>query len=129
MPRSEDMLPKKLRYRWLRRLDEEYQKLHDKHYKAAPRNGEIPVGGGDWMDTFFRMESIRGMINALRNNKSLKDSLEDGVAVGVISIQLWNKRREWQVHRWEGTARSYLENLTHLIQQSFKEKNTNETRT
>lgn len=81
--------------------------MHDRHYANAPKNG-IPAGGGDWMDCFFRMETIRGFMNGLRAGKTTKESFEDGVAVGEIAVELWNKKREWQVHRWKGFPRSYL---------------------
>lgn len=91
-------------------LDEKMQELYEKHYKAAPRNG-IPIGGGDWMDTFFRTEAIRGCLGALRRGKNLEEAIQEGITVSEISVGIWNKKREWQVHRWEKTGEMYLRDL------------------
>ena len=96
-------------------LDKEYDKLSQRHYASTPKRGEIPVGGGDWMDSFFRMEAIRGCLSALRSGNSLTKAIEDGKAVSEISVQIWNKRREWQVHRWPKTAHPYLEMLVYRL--------------
>ena len=55
-------------------LDQEYQRLSDTHYTNAPKG--MPVGGGDWMDSFFRMEAIRGTMNGLRRGLSLEESID-----------------------------------------------------
>lgn len=99
------------RFAILRFLDDEYQKLYAKHYELSPKNGEIPVGGGDWMDMFFRTEGLRGMINKLDSNGTIKEALEDGKTVSEIAVGLWNKKREWQVHRWNKTCHTYLINI------------------
>ena len=99
------------RYAILKELDSEYQMLHDYYYKVAPIGGRIPVGGGEWMDTFFKMEAIRGTQNALRNGVSIKEAVKQGKTTSEIAIELWNTKREWQIHRWKGECHSYLERL------------------
>lgn len=101
------------RLRLLSLLGEEYQRLHDKHYLSAPRG--VPVGGGDWMDTFFRMEAIRGTQGALERGDSIAEAIGEGKAVSSIAVRLWNAKREWQVHRWEETAHGWLEMLVHRL--------------
>ena len=96
-------------YSILRNMDVEYQKLDERHRESQPKNNSIPVGGGDWMDTFFRMEALRGTMSALRSGKSIPKAIEDGKAVSEISVRIWNGRREWQVRRWVETAHAYLE--------------------
>ena len=51
------------------------------------------------MDSFFRAEAVRGVLTALRSGKGLEDSVADGKALCEIAVQIWNTRREWQVHR------------------------------
>lgn len=104
-------LTKKRRYEILRWLDEKYQSVQRKHYGNAPKGGSIPVGGGDWMDMFFRAEGLRGCIGALRRGVSLKGSFEEGKAVSEIAVRVWNEKREWQVHRQDKTVHSYLDGV------------------
>lgn len=100
----------------MRRLDEEYQKLSDAHYRAAPKGGSVAVGGGEWVDTFFKMEAIRGCLTALRNLKNLSEAVEEGKAVSSIAVQLWNQKREFQVRRWEETSHAFLIQLVSRLQ-------------
>jgi hypothetical protein len=51
------------------------------------------------MDTFFKMEAIRGVLGALRHGDTLEKARQDGKVVCEIAIQLWNTKREWQVRR------------------------------
>ena len=99
------------RLEFIRRMDVVYQDLQQKHYAAAPRNGDIPTGGGDWMDMHFRCEALRGCMGALRTGKKLHEAIADGRAVSSIAVGLWNNRREYQVHRWEQTAWDYLDRI------------------
>ena len=84
--------------KFIRKLDDEYQKLVSRSNEAAPRNGSIPIGGGDWMDNFFKSEAIRGVIGALRRGNYVGARAE-GKELAELAIQIWNGRREWQVHR------------------------------
>lgn len=104
------------RHSILRRLDLEYYKLHDAHYLNAPKPNTVPIGGGEWMDYFFRMEAIRGVVNALRCGKTVEEAIQDGKAVSEIAIALWNKKREYQVHRWTNCCHDYIERLVWRIQ-------------
>ena len=106
-------MPMTTKRRWgiTRELDVLYQELSEKHYACAPKNGELPIGGGDWMDTFFRMEGLRGTIGALQRGKNLSDAFEEGKTVSEISVRIWNGKREYQVHRWDKTVYSYLESV------------------
>lgn len=101
-------------------LQEEHDKLSQTHYKCAPKNGTIPVGGGDWMDSFFKMESVRGCLNALRAGETLSESISQGKTVSEIAIKIWNGRREWQVHRWEKCAHHYLDSLIVRLKRQAK---------
>lgn len=115
-------LTKKRRFEMLRKLDNKYLDLNEKHYNNAPRGGSLPIGGGEWMDTFFRMEALRGMMNALRDGKSLNESVSDGKAVSEIAVKIWNTRREWQVHRYIKTAHSYLDRVVRSMKKDRKAK-------
>lgn len=107
-------MPITFRIKALRLLGTEYDKLCIQHSKEAPRNA-IPVGGGDWMDLFFKMEGVRGTMSALENGKKLERAFEEGKLVSETAIRLWNRRREWQVHRWDKCVHSYLETLQRKI--------------
>jgi len=102
------------RGRAIRLLSDEYNRLVTQHYKSAPRNG-IPVGGGDWMDSFFRLEGVRGTLGALGRGESLNKAIEDGKALSEIAIRIWNQRREWQVHRWDKCCHDYLDSIVRRI--------------
>lgn len=106
-------------------LDEKYQELSDSHYKNAPPSGTVPAGGGEWMDSFFRMEAVRGCMTALRLRKSVEDAVLDGYAVSEISVQIWNTRRkkDYQTQRWEKTAHDYLDSLIRLFKQLEEKRN------
>lgn len=60
------------------------------------------------MDPFFRAEALRGTIAALRSGKTVEESIADGVAVCEIAVKLWNAQREWQVHRSNCFADTYV---------------------
>ena len=104
-------MPPKLRRVALEVLQDEYDSLASRHSKAAPRDGAVPVGGGDWMDCFFRMEGVRGALSALGRGASLQDAIQEGKVVSEIAVRIWNKKREWQVHRWDKTVYDYLDKL------------------
>lgn len=72
------------------------------------------------MDTFFRMEAIRGCLTALRNGKKLGAAVQEGKDVSSISVQIWNQKREYQVHRWEETTWSYLDRLVVKIRRQME---------
>ena len=99
------------RFSIMRRLDDEFMLLDKIHNENAPKGGTIPVGGGDWMDSFFRMEAIRGTLGGLRRGLSLKKAVEEGKAVSEISVKIWNGKQGYQVHRWVKTAHTYLDRL------------------
>ncbi len=99
-------------------LSKEYDRLSQQHSKTTPKNG-IPVGGGDWMDSFFRMEGVRGVLSALGRKVSLKNAIQEGKAVSEVSVEIWNKRREWQVHRWTKTVHNYLDSLYRRIHSAY----------
>lgn len=95
-------------------LREEYDRLGRVHTNSAPRGG-IPVGGGDWMDSFFRLEGVRGTLGALRRGIGLRRAIIDGKRVSEIAVKIWNGRREYQVHRWTKTVYHYLDVLERKI--------------
>ena len=117
------MIPfSKTRMHLLRLLDDEYQKLYAKHYEEQKAIGNrIPVGGGDWMDMFFRCEALRGCIGALRTDKSLDEAVAEGKTVSEISIRIWNGKREYQVHRWDKCCHSYLDGMIARLLPAAKE--------
>ena len=76
-----------------RKLLDKYQEALDISNKNAPRGGAIPIGGGDWMDYFFRSEAIMGVVESLRRkNGSLKEATKAGVERATAAIEIWNKR-------------------------------------
>jgi hypothetical protein len=95
-------------FAFMRALDAEYLRLDAKVRELGPRNGEIPVGGGDWMDSFFRAEAIRGTLGALRRGTGLKDALIEGEDTAKVAIAIWNRKREYQVRRDDCWVGDYL---------------------
>lgn len=96
-----------------RELDLHYQHLWKIHEADKKKMGNrLPVGG-DHMDIFFKLEGIRGMLSSLRQNEGLQQALEKGKSFSRSAVQKWNaqRKKDYQVHRWEETAFLYLENL------------------
>lgn len=103
-------MPKSVRwFPLMRKLDERYQMYCQQSMSCAPRNGDLPVGGGDWMDNFFKAEAIRGTLTAMRHGKEPLEAAKDGKAVAEISIQIWNDKREYQVQRWNGWVEDFIQ--------------------
>lgn len=96
-------------------LGKEYQRLNDIYKSNAPLYGTIPAGGGEWMDSFFRMEAIRGCTSALSKGESIEDAIVAGKEASTDAVRIWNSRREYQVRRWDGTSHSWLENLVYRM--------------
>lgn len=112
-------MPVTLEFR--RRLMDKYQEALDVSNRNAPRGGAIPVGGGDWMDYFFRSEAIMGVVESLRRkNGSLKDAMEDGKKRAEEAVKIWNSRREFQVHRSTCWIEDYLRGVFRLINLSLR---------
>lgn len=61
------------------------------------------------MDSFFRAEAIAGVQRLLRQGRGLNEAIENGIRDGKEAIRIWNSRREWQVHRWDGWIESFLQ--------------------
>lgn len=98
----------------LRELGRDYQSVLEEHNGKVRKIGNrIPVGG-DHMDSFFRAEAGRGFYDAIRQDASVEDALAAGRREAAAAVRKWNSRREYQVHRWEGTADSWLEGRVRL---------------
>ena len=95
----------------MRRISAVREGLLERVKSLAPRGGEIPVGGGEWIDAFFCSEALRGLLGGLRRGESLEASVRGGVAVGQEAIGIWNSRREWQVHRSVCWVEDYLQGV------------------
>lgn len=120
-------MPILFRHELLRSLDCVYDDLCQRSSKNAPQG--IPVGGGDWMDDFFKAEALRGFLTAYRDPKAtIEKAIEDGKIISTIAVKIWNKRREWQVHRCEETAHRFLENTVWAIKRKIKAKKTEKKR-
>lgn len=105
-----------LRLGLLRELGKVYDSLAEQHYGEVKAIGNrIPIGGNVWMDLFFQMEGVRGVIEALRHGATLASAIEQGKESSTYAVKQWNKRREYQVHRWEKTTHSWLENLARRL--------------
>ena len=98
----------------LRRIGEELDKQLKEHRALLPRWDEIPVGGAH-MDPFFRAEALRGLLSALRKRVPIVLAIEAGVAEAKAAIAIWNRRREYQVHRWDGWVEGYLHSVIRRI--------------
>lgn len=98
----------------IRILEMEYEKQVQIHSSAAPRNG-IAVGGGDWMDSFFKMEAVRMMLSTIRAGKPLVEVERYGKDAATIAVKLWNDRREYQVRRWEQCCDDFVDSLIRRI--------------
>jgi len=94
----------------LLRLSRVYDDLVEKYTAEVHAIGsKIPVGGGEWMDLFFKMEGIRGIMTALRCGKTLSEAIEFGKNVSTNAVRTWNSKHEYQTSRWEKTAHNYIE--------------------
>ena len=102
-------MPQFLRVSLLLALGEERDKVAEIQRKNTPVG--IPVGGGDWMDSFFKLEGLDGIMFALRLKKTIETALEEGKQQSSEAVAIWNSRREYQVHRHKETAWKYLENI------------------
>ena len=101
------------RYAMMRGLDAEYLRLIAKSNACAPRSGEVPVGGGEWMDCFFHSEVIRGALSVLRKRGTIEEAVTEGAKAGREAIEIWNrkKKKDYQVHRWSGWEEDYIRGL------------------
>ncbi len=108
----------------LLKIEEEISRWRQIHHRNAPTGGRTPVGGGEWMDSFFKMQALRGLQGGLRKGMSLSRSLDLGKEESKRAVEIWNSQREYQVHRCEQTAWSYLENFVLRFKKiSFKGQN------
>ena len=85
--------------RLVRAIEEEYRRLLRRQEAHAPRSGEIPIGGGEWMDSHFKAEGLRGVLAGLRAGKGILEAIEEGVDTYLTAVLIWNSRREYQVRR------------------------------
>lgn len=97
----------------MRRIGDVQRYWQRKSHDAAPRNGALPIGGGDWMDSFFRSEAIEGLLSSLRKKDSLKEAMLSGVMRAKEAIRVWNHRhrKDYAVQRWDGWVEDFLLNL------------------
>ena len=102
-------------YPLLRLLSEEHAKESERYERSAPRFG-IPVGGGDWMDSFVRCEALEACGQALRKGRPVAEAVEAGAVAATQAILKWNASREWQVSIWEGCGRAYIEDKVRHLQ-------------
>lgn len=93
----------------MRALDASYLRFNDLSNAAAPRGGAIPIGGGDWMDNFFKAEALRVFLSHLRRGETVLDAMTHGILDCHAAINLWNRRREWQVHRSNDWVMPFLQ--------------------
>lgn len=104
----------------LRSLDKVYDELNEKYSCEIKAIGsKIPIGGSGWMDLFFRMEGIRGVMAGLRSSGNLLGAIEVGKTTSSIAVRIWNGRKEYQVHRWEETCYGYLEHTVRRIKREW----------
>lgn len=99
------------RFELLHRLNDIWSQLHKEHLREMVAIGNrVPVGGSDYIDLFFKMEGIRVAIVCLRQKKSVLEALEEAQKASRYAVQRWNqqRRKDYQVHRWEDTACDYL---------------------
>jgi hypothetical protein len=102
-------IPRQKRFAILRSLGDVLDEVERRHRREAPRGGATPVGGGEWMDTFFKIEALQSLIRCLREGKTPSKSLVIAKEASRKAVRVWNSRREWQVHRWEETAFIWIE--------------------
>lgn len=89
----------------------------EKRYRAEQEaiGSRIPAGGGEWMDLFFRLEGIRGVLESLRKGETIEQALKRGKEYSTIAVRKWNSRREYQVHRWDECAHDFIETTLRKI--------------
>lgn len=91
----------------LRLLDFEWQRWRKVHETNSPRG--MPVGGGDWIDSFFKMTALEGAIRILRNGGTPEAAIEEGKKDSAVAVDKWNQRHGYQVHRWRETCWGWIE--------------------
>lgn len=82
----------------------------DRSRANAPTGGRIPVGGGDWMDEFFKQEALEGTLSALRKGLPIDKAIACGRRDCQYAINLWNDRNKkniW-VHRCDGWIQDFI---------------------
>lgn len=62
------------------------------------------------MDSFFKMEAIRGFLNGLRSDGSLADAVKAGNEAADYAVEKWNqsRKKDYTVHRSMGSQDSML---------------------
>lgn len=91
-----------------------------RHHACAPRG--IPVGGGDWMDSFFRMEALAAAVGSLRKGCSISAAILSGKLAAREAVRKWNKRREYQVRRWDQCCDEFIRNAVMNAMRSLRSK-------
>ena len=77
-------------------------------WRLSPRYGEVAVGGGH-TDAFAVGEALAVMLDALGKGQALDAARDAGRDAARAIYRAWNRKREWQVHRWECAADGKLD--------------------
>jgi hypothetical protein len=96
----------------LRDLGKRYEDaIRQSNDLRAPAYGGIPVGGAH-VDPLMRAAGLEEFMRAVRAGAEPDKALSDAKERAASVADLWNRGREYQVHRWRNGADSYLESVT-----------------
>lgn len=104
----------------LKQISSILDQWNERHRKETPQG--VAVGGGEWMDSFFKVEGLSGIVESLRDGADLDFALEWGKIRARKAVKIWNSRREYQVHRWVNTADAWLEGQVRIVRLKIKKE-------
>jgi hypothetical protein len=67
----------------------------------APPGGTIPAGGSHW-EASIKHQTLCELLAAAHAGKTPAECSGQARQFVRQAVALWNRRREWQVHRWDG---------------------------
>jgi hypothetical protein len=101
----------------MREVRAESDRYLERARQLSPRGGEVAVGGTHF-DAFLRGEARASLLRGfgkLKPNDLSVTALETAKTDAREMVAKWNARREYQVHRWDGSADAVIETAYNRI--------------
>lgn len=92
-----------------RMLLDESTRLYELHREELAAIGSRISVGGAHMDVFFQAVGLHGVLTGLREGRTIGESVALGCKESTDAVHKWNEKREYQVHRSDGTAHAFIE--------------------
>lgn len=89
--------------------------LRDREMECAPVNG-MPIGS-DYVRYEALSEALLLFYREVRNGSSPADARNNALKLTRLYAKNHNKRREWQVHIWEGFGESEIDRWWRALEQ------------